>query len=140
MAPDRAEDDVLEHAEVREQVVGLEDEAEPAAHANGVDRRVGDHLAVEEDVAVVDLLEQVDAAQQGRLARAGGADHRDGLVLGDLEVDPVEDLSVAESLRHAPKLEDRRVLNGSSRSGPGPSDPGAAPSGSSPRGREAPRR
>ena len=32
-------------------------------------------------VAVVDLLEQVDAAQQRRLARAGGADQRHRLVL-----------------------------------------------------------
>ena len=104
-----AEDDVLEHAQVREQVVGLKDEAEPAADLDRVDRGVGDHLAVEEDVAVVDLLEQVGAAQHRRLARAGGADHRDRLVLGDLEVDPVQDLAVAERLGDAAELEDRRV-------------------------------
>ena len=78
-----AEHDVLEHGQVREQVVGLEDEPEPAADRDRVDRGVGDHLAVEEDVAVVDLLEQVDAAQQRRLARARGADQRDRLVLAD---------------------------------------------------------
>ncbi len=45
--------------------------------------RVGDVDAVQQDLAVVDLLQQVDAAQQGRLPRAGGADQRDDLVLGD---------------------------------------------------------
>ena len=72
-----AEDDVLEHRQVREEVVGLEDDAEAPADRHRLNRRVGDHLAVEEDVAVVDLLEQVDAAQQRRLARAGGADQGD---------------------------------------------------------------
>ena len=75
------ERDVLEHAQVREEVEGLEDHAEPAAHGDRVDRRVGDDLAVEQHVAVVDLLEQVDAAQQRRLARARRADQRDGGVL-----------------------------------------------------------
>ena len=98
VAAPAAEDDVLEHAQVREQVVGLEDEPEPAPDPDRVDRGIGDHLAVEEDVAVVDLLEQVDAAQERRLARAGGADQRDRLVLGDLEVDPVQHLASPKAL------------------------------------------
>ena len=82
-AADAAEDDVVDHVEVGEEVVGLEDQPEAAPHIDRVHRRVGDHLAVEEDVTVVDVLEEVDAAQQRRLARPGGADHRDGLVLAD---------------------------------------------------------
>ena len=66
----RAEHDVLEHGQVREEVERLEDHPEPAAHLDRIDGRVGDDLAVEQHVAVVDLLEQVDAAQQRRLARA----------------------------------------------------------------------
>ena len=65
---DGAEDDVVHDAHVREEVVGLKDETEPAAHGDRILPRSGDRLAVEEDVAVVDLLQQVDAAQQGRLA------------------------------------------------------------------------
>ena len=103
-----AEHDVLERGQVREEVVGLEDEAEPAADRDRVDRGVGDHLAVEEDVAVVDLLQQVDAAQQGGLARARGADQRHRLVLGDLQVDAAQHLALAEGLGHAADLEDRR--------------------------------
>ena len=83
----RRQRDVVQHGHVREQVVRLEDHADPAAHAVGVDPRVGDVLAVEPDRAVVDRLQQVDAAQQRRLARAGRADQRDHLVLGDVEVD-----------------------------------------------------
>ena len=84
---DAAEDHVLHHVEVREEVVGLEDDAELAPDADGVDGGVGDHLAVEEDVAVVDVLEEVDAAKERRLARARRADQRHRLVLGDLEID-----------------------------------------------------
>ena len=66
----RGEGAVVEDGQVREEVVGLEDHAHPAAHRPGVDARVGDLAAVERDDAVVDVLEQVQAAQQRRLARA----------------------------------------------------------------------
>ena len=101
--------DVVEHAEVREEVEVLEDHAEPPAHRDRVDRRVRDDLAVEEDVAVVDLLQQVDAAQQRRLARAGGADQRDRVVLGHGEVDPAQHGALAVRLRDAADLEDGRA-------------------------------
>jgi hypothetical protein len=92
---------------VREEIEGLEDHAEPAPDLHDVDGRVGDHLAVEQHVAVVDLLQQVDASQQRRLARAGRADQRDGVVLGHLEVDTAQDLGVAVRLgRHPADLED----------------------------------
>ena len=49
----------------------------------------GDRLAVDDDRARLDALEQVEAAQQRRLARAGGADQADDLVLVDGQVDVV---------------------------------------------------
>ena len=52
---------VVEHGEVREEVVVLEDDPDPRAHRVGVHPRVGDVLARQEDLAVVDALEQVDA-------------------------------------------------------------------------------
>ena len=99
------EQDVVDHVQVREEVVGLEHEREPAANRHGLDRRVGDHLPVEEDVAVVDVLQQVDAAQDRGLARAGGADQRHGLVLVNGQVDAVEHLPVAERLGDPGQLE-----------------------------------
>ena len=43
----------------------------------------GDLVPVDDDPPLVDRLEQVDAAQQRRLPRAGRADQADDLVLGD---------------------------------------------------------
>ncbi len=94
----RPERHVLEHAHVREEVVGLEDDPDPAADPVHVDAACRDLLAVDHDAARVDRLEQVDAAQQGRLARAGCADQADDLVLRDLEVDPAQHLVLAERL------------------------------------------
>jgi polar amino acid transport system ATP-binding protein len=102
-----AEDDVLQRGHVGEEVVGLEDEPEAAANRDRVDGRIGDRLAVEEDVAIVDVLEQVDAAQQGRLARARGADQRHRFVLAHGQVDPPQHLALAEGFGHAADLEHR---------------------------------
>ena len=54
--------------------------------------------AVDRDRAGVDLLEQVDAAQQRRLARARGADQADDVVRTDVEADVRQHLVVAERL------------------------------------------
>jgi hypothetical protein len=51
-----------------------------------------DLLAQELDPALVDRLEQIDAAQQGGLARARCSDQADDLVLSELEVDALENL------------------------------------------------
>ena len=61
------------------------------------------------DPARVDRLEQVDAAQQRRLAGAGRADQADDLVLGDREVDPAQHLVLAERLAQALDRRARRV-------------------------------
>ena len=52
-------------------------------HPVDVDVPRRDLDAADDDPAGVDRLEQVDAAQQGRLPRAGSADQADDLVLGD---------------------------------------------------------
>jgi hypothetical protein len=56
LRPRRAEHHVLQHTQVGEQVERLDHEPKPAPHRHRVDRRVRDHLTVEENVAVVDLL------------------------------------------------------------------------------------
>ena len=57
----------------------------------------------------VDRLEQVDAAQERRLARAGRADQADDLVLGEREVDPAQHLELAERLVQALELRARAL-------------------------------
>ena len=61
----------------------------------------GDLVALDDDPAGVDRLEQVDAAQERRLARSRRADEADDLVLGDVEVDAAQDLERAERLVQA---------------------------------------
>ena len=104
----QAEHDVVERGHVREQVEALEDHADPGALgrdralaqplAPAAGEAIADRLAVDHDLALVVLLEQVDAAQQRGLARAAGADDRHDFALADLEVDALEDLGRAEAL------------------------------------------
>ena len=83
------------------EVERLEDD--PDAAPDGVDIGVpaGDLLSVQVDPARVDPLQQVDATEQRRLARAGGSDQTDDLVLADVEIDAAEYLDGAERLVHA---------------------------------------
>ena len=71
-----------------------------ASHAVHVDAPHGDVLAAEGDSARVDRLEQVHAAQEGRLPRSGRPDQADDVVLGEREVDPTQHLELAERLVH----------------------------------------
>ena len=104
----RRERDVLEHGHVREEVVGLEDDPDPSSQGVDVHLPVRQVEAVEDDPAFVDTFEQVDAAQERRLARARSADQTDDLVLVDCEVDPIEDEVVAKPLRHPFELDEGR--------------------------------
>ena len=81
---------------MREEVEGLEDDADPAPYGVDVDAARRDLVAVHEDAAAVDRLEEVHAPQQRRLARAGGADETDDFVLRNVEVDAAEHLHLAE--------------------------------------------
>ncbi len=95
---------------MREQVEALEDHADLLALQRDVlllvldqllaaaGLAVADEVAVHEDAAALDLLEVVDAADEGRLAGARRADDDDGLLALDLEADVLEDVQPAEPL------------------------------------------
>ncbi len=104
-----------EHGHVREEVVGLEDDPDLAAQGVHVDAAVRDLGAVDDDAALIDLLEQVDAAQERRLPGAGGADQADDVVPLDLERDLVEHAQVAERFRDAIELDEAHVAPARSR-------------------------
>ena len=74
-----------------------------APDAVDVDALGGDLLALDDDPPGVDRLEQVDAAQQRRLAGPGRADEADDLVLGDVEVDAAQDLERRRTTCGAPR-------------------------------------
>ena len=114
----QAEHHVLARGHVGEQIEALEHHADaralggdralakaPAAAACGA---VADGLAADRDLALLVLLEQVDAAQERGLARAAGADDRDHLAFLDLEVDPFQHLGRAEALVDVVRAQHRR--------------------------------
>ena len=90
---------------MREQVERLEHDPDPAPDPVDVDALGGDLLALDEDPPGVDRLDQVDAPEQRGLAAPRGADEGDHLVLGDLEVDPLEHRQLAERLPQAVDME-----------------------------------
>ncbi len=96
-----AEGQVLAHAHVRVERVGLEDHGELALGR----RHLGHVRAVDQDVAVGDLLEAGDHPEQRRLAAARGADEDHELAVADREVDAVDHLGRAEALDDLAQLE-----------------------------------
>jgi hypothetical protein len=58
----------------------------------------GDVPVLEQDLPVIRGLEQVDAAQQRRLARTARPDHADHAAARDLEVDSAQDVQATEPL------------------------------------------
>src|SRR4051794_21953073 len=62
---------------------------------------VADELAVDPEATGVDALQVVDAAQEGRLARARRAEHAHHLARADLERHPAKHLESTEALVHA---------------------------------------
>ena len=80
---------------------------------------VAERLAVEADLAGIEFLEQVDAAEKRRLARAAGADDRHHVGRQDVEVDAAQDRVRAEALGQAPDGEDRRPRVAPSAAGSG---------------------
>jgi hypothetical protein len=83
---------------MRKQVEALEDDADLAAQAVHIDARPGDAIAFELDLAALDRLETVDAAQQGGLAAAGRTDQAHHLMLVDRHVDAAQNIQRPEAL------------------------------------------
>src|SRR4029077_4137985 len=69
----------------------------PAAIVDPVAHRLSD----DRDLAFLELLEQVDAAKERRLARSARSDDDDGLAFPDVRRDAVEDLVVAKRFRYS---------------------------------------
>ncbi len=83
----------------------LKDEAD-AALLGALEGHV---LVGDDDLAGVGALEAGDDAQQGRLARAARPQQGGETALGDLEVDVLERLEVAEALGHAVGLDPHAI-------------------------------
>jgi hypothetical protein len=104
----RAERDIGEHGPVRKQLEVLEHHAHAAAHVAQAALVASEHHAVQQDVAAVDRLEPVGAAEQGRLAGARGSDQAHHLASLDLHRHAAERHEAAEQLAHLAIGQDRR--------------------------------
>mmetsp|Transcript_20438 Transcript_20438/g.48717 ORF Transcript_20438/g.48717 Transcript_20438/m.48717 type:complete len:313 (+) Transcript_20438:1186-2124(+) len=106
--------DVVGHAEVGQQMEGLEDEAQVAAAQRGaglvVQRAEG--LPGQRDVAGVGLVQPGQAVQQRGLAAAGFAQQRDDLAGGEVQVDAGEDGRVAVGLGQPAGAQHRGTVTG----------------------------
>ena len=100
---------VVEHIHVVEQVKALEHHADVLAEFIDIAALGRKVLAVEPDVARVRGLEQVEATQEGRLARARGADNGDDLAGVNGQVDALEYLERAEALAQALDADERLI-------------------------------
>ncbi len=101
----RAGGDVIECAQMREQVEALKHEAEAAALSRqfGFGQRAAllrqaDTLAAKADRAAVRSFQEVETAQEGGLARTRRPDQHDGLAMSNLQRDGGQDDLVAEAL------------------------------------------
>ena len=100
---------VVEHIHVVEQVKALEHHANVFAQLIDIAALGREVLAVEPDVARVRGLEQVEAAQESRLARARGADNGDDLAGVNGQVNALEHLERAEALAQALDADERLI-------------------------------
>jgi hypothetical protein len=94
--PDRRQGDVLQRGQVREQVERLEDHPDLTAHSGDVANVIGELDAVHEDLATLVLLQAVDRPDEGRLAGPRGAEDDDHLAGPDGQVDPPQNVELAE--------------------------------------------
>ncbi len=104
----QAEGDVFQGGEVGKQIELLEGHAGERALAGDLALRqalaataflaIADGLAGQPDAAALELFQQVDAAQQGGLARAAGADQGDHVAAIQGQVDALEHLHGAKAL------------------------------------------
>ena len=113
LAAAQAELEILPHAHVGVERVGLKDHCDVAVAGGDT----GDVLLAEEDLTFSGLVEAGQQAQQGRLAAATGAHQHGKSAIGHVEVDPFEDLLTLDldvqvlDLEHclSPKRADREI-------------------------------
>ena len=82
--------EVFQHGHVREQVEVLEHHADFAAVGVDVGFRIGQVQAINAHRAGIQLFQAIQAAQKGRLAGTGRADHHQHFALGHLGGDIVD--------------------------------------------------
>ncbi|QTK78568.1 6-Pyruvoyl-Tetrahydropterin Synthase [Agrobacterium tumefaciens] len=99
--PDWRQRAVLKDRQMREEVEVLEHHADFATDFVDLLEVVGEFDAVNDDAARLVLFQTVDAADHGRLARAGRTGDDNALALHDLQVDITQHVEIAVPFVHA---------------------------------------
>ena len=96
--PDRAEGEVVEDSEVREEVELLEDHADFAPEIARLFGAAGEEFTVQADFAFLVVFQAVDAADQRRFARTGRAADDEALAFFHVQVDVFQGMVFAVPL------------------------------------------
>ncbi|MCY1424996.1 hypothetical protein D9M71_407730 [compost metagenome] len=102
---ERAEQQVVDHAHMAEQVITLEHHAHPLTHLAPVGARREQFLPGQAQVAAVSAFQAVQATQQGAFAAAAGAEDHHHFTAAHLQVDVVQHLLLAEEFVEALELD-----------------------------------
>src|SRR4030095_15442807 len=103
---------VLQHGQMRKQIKTLEHHADFAPDFVYPSQVRPELDALDNDPAFLELLQRVDAADQGLLAGARRAADHDALALGDIEVDVAQHVKVAIPLVERVDTDDRAYSDG----------------------------
>ena len=87
---ERSQHNVVQHGQMREQLIALEYHADALAQTRQPLAAVGDSLIAQADAPALGGLQRVDAAQQRALAAAAGAYHHDDLAGADGKADVIQ--------------------------------------------------
>ena len=102
----RCKGDVVDDRHVGEEVVVLEDDTNLRADFIRVDARIGDVLAREEDLSIVNAFQEVGAAKEGGLTGTGGTQEDHDLVTADVKVEAAQHDIGSEALDDALDAQD----------------------------------
>ncbi len=103
--------EIADHGQVREQLEMLKHHADPRPESGQVGPAVADRDSIDDDLALLEWLEAVDALDERRLAGSGRAAHDHDLGFGDLGRAALEHLDRAVPFAQIADLDHRRHIH-----------------------------
>lgn len=95
---------------MRIKIEGLKNHADARSQFRSIETAIGQRIAIDDDLARLDRLEAIDAADQRALAASAGAAHHDHFSRGDFQGNASQDVKRAEPLVYVVKLDHGKKL------------------------------